>query len=114
MQANADVAFVNSSAEGFERVKNTDYAYLAESTTIDYTVQRNCELDQVGGLLDSKGYGIATPKGNKTVCALSTCEYGHKMSQLKIVSKLFLKLKIKSYRLCSFKALWSVTFDLLF
>ena len=64
MQANADVAFVNSSAEGFERVKNTDYAYLAESTTIDYTVQRNCELDQVGGLLDSKGYGIATPKGN--------------------------------------------------
>ena len=63
MQANPNDAFVNSSAEGFERVKNSDYAYLAESTTIDYTVQRNCELDQVGGLLDSKGYGIATPKG---------------------------------------------------
>lgn len=62
MQANPEAAFVNSSAEGFERVKTSDYAYLAESTTIDYTVQRNCELDQVGGLLDSKGYGIATPK----------------------------------------------------
>ena len=67
MQANPEAAFVNSSAEGFERVKTSDYAYLAESTTIDYTVQRNCELDQVGGLLDSKGYGIATPKGNTCV-----------------------------------------------
>ena len=69
MQANADAAFVNSSAEGFARVMNSNYAYLAESTTIDYTVQRNCKLDQVGGLLDSKGYGIATPKGNSPGCA---------------------------------------------
>ena len=66
MQANADVSFVNSSAEGFERVRSMDYAYIAESTTIDYAVQRNnCTLDQVGGLLDSKGYGIATPKGKE-------------------------------------------------
>ena len=28
---------------------------------IEYQVQRNCELMQVGGLLDSKGYGIGTP-----------------------------------------------------
>lgn len=26
--------------------------------------QRDCNLTQVGGLLDSKGYGIATPKGS--------------------------------------------------
>ena len=63
MMANKDSVFVDSNHEGFERVKNSDYAYLAESTTIDYTVQRNCDLRQVGGLLDSKGYGIATPKG---------------------------------------------------
>ena len=25
-------------------------------------VQRDCNLTQIGGLLDSKGYGIATPK----------------------------------------------------
>lgn len=68
MQANADVSFVNSSAEGFERVRSMDYAYIAESTTIDYAVQRNnCTLDQVGGLLDSKGYGIATPKGKENL-----------------------------------------------
>lgn len=37
------------------------YAYLMESTTIEYVVERNCELTQVGGMLDSKGYGIAMP-----------------------------------------------------
>ena len=63
MSSNPETSFVDSNSEGFERVKTSDYAYLAESTTIDYTVQRNCELRQVGGLLDSKGYGIATPKG---------------------------------------------------
>lgn len=34
-----------------------------ESTMLDYMVQRDCNLTQVGGLLDSKGYGIATPMG---------------------------------------------------
>lgn len=37
------------------------YAYLMESTTIEYVVERNCDLTQVGGMLDSKGYGIAMP-----------------------------------------------------
>lgn len=32
-----------------------------ESTTIEYITERECELYQVGGLLDSKGYGVATP-----------------------------------------------------
>lgn len=31
---------------------------------LDYVVQRDCNLTQIGGLLDSKGYGIATPKGS--------------------------------------------------
>ena len=29
---------------------------------LDYQVQRDCNLTQIGGLVDSKGYGIATPK----------------------------------------------------
>ena len=32
-----------------------------ESTSIEFVVERECELYQVGSLLDSKGYGIATP-----------------------------------------------------
>ncbi|GIY16634.1 glutamate receptor ionotropic, kainate 5 [Caerostris extrusa] len=40
-----------------------NYAFLMESTILDYRMQRDCNLTQVGGLLDSKGYGIATPMG---------------------------------------------------
>ena len=31
--------------------------------SIEYIVERRCDLQKVGGLLDSKGYGIALPKG---------------------------------------------------
>lgn len=30
-----------------------------ESTSIEYVIERNCDLTQIGGMLDSKGYGIA-------------------------------------------------------
>lgn len=30
-----------------------------ESTSIEYVIERNCDLTQIGGLLDSKSYGIA-------------------------------------------------------
>ena len=30
-----------------------------------FVLQRDCNLTQIGGLLDSKGYGIATPKGSQ-------------------------------------------------
>lgn len=55
--------FVNSTKEGIEKVKKGNYAYLLESTMNDYITQRDCDLMQVGGLLDSKGYGIGTPRG---------------------------------------------------
>lgn len=35
------------------------YAFLMESTSIEYVIERNCELTQIGSMLDSKGYGIA-------------------------------------------------------
>ncbi|XP_045462381.1 glutamate receptor ionotropic, kainate 2 isoform X3 [Harmonia axyridis] len=56
--------FVKSYEEGVERVLQGNYAFLMESTMLDYAVQRDCNLTQIGGLLDSKGYGIATPKGS--------------------------------------------------
>lgn len=36
-----------------------NYAFFMESTSIEYMEERNCDVAQVGGLLDSKGYGIA-------------------------------------------------------
>lgn len=56
--------FVNSTKEGIQRVKEGKYAYLLESTMNEYITQRHCTLMRVGGLLDSKGYGIGTPRGD--------------------------------------------------
>ena len=53
-------AFVKSSEEGIAKVLRGGYAFLMESTMIEYNIQKNCQLMQVGGLLDSKGYGIGT------------------------------------------------------
>uniref|UniRef100_A0A672QF63 Glutamate receptor n=1 Tax=Sinocyclocheilus grahami TaxID=75366 RepID=A0A672QF63_SINGR len=57
--------FVKSTEEGIARVLNSNYAYLLESTMNEYYRQRNCNLTQIGGLLDTKGYGIGMPLGEK-------------------------------------------------
>ena len=54
--------FVKVGAEGVRRVKAEKYAYLMESPSLDYEITKDCELTQIGGLLDSKGFGIATPQ----------------------------------------------------
>ncbi|KAK6633919.1 hypothetical protein RUM44_004526 [Polyplax serrata] len=64
MDSKRPSVFVSSYEEGVKRVLEGNYAFLMESTMLDYVVQRDCNLTQIGGLLDSKGYGIATPKGS--------------------------------------------------
>ena len=58
--------------EGLDRVikEGGAYAFFMEGASIEYNVERNCELTQIGGLLDSKGYGIALPKGDKAIHGL--------------------------------------------
>ncbi|CAH8635196.1 unnamed protein product [Schistosoma intercalatum] len=56
---------MNNTVEAIKRVKREEYAFLLESTMNEYYTQRDCELMQVGGLLDSKGYGIGLPEGSK-------------------------------------------------
>lgn len=57
---------VKKNAEGRERVEERDgkYAFFMESATIEYIQERYCNLTQIGGLIDNKGYGIATKKGS--------------------------------------------------
>ncbi|CAL4122174.1 unnamed protein product, partial [Meganyctiphanes norvegica] len=61
MESAQPSVFVRSNAEGIQRVQESNglYAYFMESTSIEYTTERQCDLAQVGGLLDSKSYGIA-------------------------------------------------------
>lgn len=54
--------YVKSNDEGQERVEEGKFAFFMESTSIEYITERNCNLTQIGGLLDSKGYGVATSK----------------------------------------------------
>ncbi|XP_056449644.1 glutamate receptor 4 isoform X1 [Gadus chalcogrammus] len=59
--------FVKSTNEGMTRVRKSKgkYAYLLESSMNEYIEQRKpCDTMKVGGNLDSKGYGVATPKGS--------------------------------------------------
>ncbi|XP_005988364.2 glutamate receptor 1a isoform X2 [Latimeria chalumnae] len=59
--------FVKKTEDGVAKVRKMKgkYAYLLESTMNEYIEQRKpCDTMKVGGNLDSKGYGIATPKGS--------------------------------------------------
>ncbi|RVE50836.1 hypothetical protein evm_004585 [Chilo suppressalis] len=73
MESARPSVFTSSNKEGEERVMRGKgaYAYLMESTTIEYVVERNCDLTQVGGMLDSKGYGIAMPPNSPYRTAIS-------------------------------------------
>ncbi|XP_063063592.1 glutamate receptor ionotropic, kainate 4 [Engraulis encrasicolus] len=64
MHSKQPSVFVKSTEEGIARVLNSNYAYLLESTMNEYYRQRNCNLTQIGGLLDTKGYGIGMPIGS--------------------------------------------------
>lgn len=49
--------------QGLIWAKTKNYAFLMESSSIQYIIERNCDVTQVGDLLDEKGYGIAMRKG---------------------------------------------------
>lgn len=64
MNSRRQSVMVKNVDEGIQRVLTSDYAFLMESTTIEFVTQRNCNLTQIGGLIDSKAYGVGTPMGN--------------------------------------------------
>lgn len=63
MMDHADEVLMGKNEDGVRKVQQEDYAYLMESTSIEYIMQRECNVTQIGGLLDAKGYGIAMRKG---------------------------------------------------
>ncbi|CAH1961045.1 unnamed protein product [Acanthoscelides obtectus] len=61
MESAEPSVFETSNKDGVKRVLTSKrkYAFLMESSNIEYEMERNCDLIQVGNNLDSKGYGIA-------------------------------------------------------
>lgn len=52
----------NTTQEGIDLAVGKNYAFIMESSTIEYTIERICDVVQVGKPLDEKGYGIAMKK----------------------------------------------------
>ncbi|XP_059083828.1 glutamate receptor ionotropic, kainate 2-like isoform X2 [Tigriopus californicus] len=63
MESAKPSVYTSGNQEGIERVRKEEgaYAFFMEGAAIEYHVERTCDLTQIGGLLDSKGYGIALP-----------------------------------------------------
>lgn len=66
MSSNPQV-FVKTIEEGVDKVRKSKgkYAFLLESPTNEFINNREpCDTMKVGRHLNSKGFGIATPKGS--------------------------------------------------
>ena len=65
MESTKPTVYTGGNAEGIDRVRKEDglYAYFMEGAAIEYHTERICDLTQIGGLLDRKGYGAALPPG---------------------------------------------------
>nr|QUP79601.1 ionotropic receptor 14 [Monochamus saltuarius] len=63
MESSKPSVFEKSNENGVNRVQAAKggYAFLMESTQIEYQIETKCDLKQVGDNLDSKSYGIAMP-----------------------------------------------------
>jgi len=68
MESAKPSVYTSGNSEGIDRVRKEDgmYAFFMEAAVIEYHIERKCDLTMIGGLLDSKGYGIALPPSNKT------------------------------------------------
>jgi hypothetical protein len=63
MESAKPSVYTSGNSEGIDRVRKEDgmYAFFMEAAAIEYHIERKCDLTQIGGLLDSKGYGVALP-----------------------------------------------------
>jgi len=73
MESAKPSVYTAGNSEGIDRVRKEDgmYAFFMEAASIEYHIERKCDLTQIGGLLDSKGYGVALPPHSPYTKALS-------------------------------------------
>ncbi|XP_064637937.1 glutamate receptor 1-like isoform X3 [Lineus longissimus] len=56
-------SMVNNSKEGYEKVKEGNYAFLWDSTVNKYEANQDCTLVEINPAFDMKGFGIGIPPG---------------------------------------------------
>ncbi|XP_048417579.1 probable glutamate receptor isoform X1 [Stegostoma tigrinum] len=64
MNSKSDSVLVHTMEEGIQRVLNSNYALIGESSTIDLAVAEHCNLMRVSNFAAIRGYGIATRLGD--------------------------------------------------
>ena len=82
MESAKPSVYTDGNSEGIDRVRKEDgfYAFFMEAASIEYHIERKCDLTMIGGLLDSKGYGIALPLSKQNI-NLSSSELQHNSSR---------------------------------
>lgn len=68
MQKYASEVLVLENDDGVVKAQKERYAFLMETSSIEYEIQRKCNLDRVGNKLDEKSYGIAMKKSEYKAC----------------------------------------------
>uniref|UniRef100_A0AAN0LJ29 Glutamate receptor ionotropic kainate 2 n=1 Tax=Polyphagotarsonemus latus TaxID=1204166 RepID=A0AAN0LJ29_9ACAR len=63
--------YTKENFEGVKRVLKGNFAFLMESTTLEFFTNQHCNLTQIGNLLDRKGYGIVLKQGSPYTSLLS-------------------------------------------
>lgn len=77
------------------RAETQQYAFFMESTSLEYWKERHCDLLQVGGLLDSKSYGIGMKKSKNLIISFESTSLIHKVD-IKMCSN-FVESPFKKY-----------------
>ncbi|KAG5882511.1 hypothetical protein JTB14_033312 [Gonioctena quinquepunctata] len=67
-----DVFKIEENTDGVAQAEKNFFAFFMEDQSIAYETQRKCLLNQVGGKLDEKGYGMAMRKNSSYRNSLST------------------------------------------
>ena len=55
MESKEPTVFTSSYKDGMERVLQGNFAFLCESSMLDYVVQRDCNLTQIGDWWTARG-----------------------------------------------------------
>ena len=56
---------VRTTKEGLGRVMRGDYVFFTDSTTVEYLLERNCILREVGGVFQTRGAAFAFPMSSE-------------------------------------------------
>ncbi|KAK3801146.1 hypothetical protein RRG08_006865 [Elysia crispata] len=56
-------SMVENTTEGFQKVRNEDYAFFWDTTVNKYQTISDCDVMEIGPAFDPKGFGIGVPPG---------------------------------------------------